>query len=101
MTRTNLFCVLTMSLAEVLAPAIEYAQEGYPIDRMLAASIDRGKAKLALRTDSTGSFAVAFFLLNAVVFTLCGLVMKLALSSQSQAERLLQSLRPSTVSAAR
>lgn len=38
----------TMSLAEVLAPAIEYAELGYPIDRMLAASIDRGKAKLAL-----------------------------------------------------
>ena len=38
----------TMSLAEVLAPAIEYAEEGYPIDPMLAASIDRGKAKLAL-----------------------------------------------------
>ena len=50
---------------------------------------------------TTGSFAVAFFLLNAVVFTLCGLVMKLALSSQSQAERLLQVLRPSTPSAAR
>ncbi|HMZ55151.1 MAG TPA: CHASE3 domain-containing protein [Nitrospira sp.] len=50
---------------------------------------------------TTGSFAVAFFLLNAVVFTLCGVVMKLALSSQSQAERLLQVLRPSTPSAAR
>ncbi len=38
----------TMSLAEVFAPAIEYAENGYPIDPMLAASIDRGKAKLAL-----------------------------------------------------
>ena len=49
---------------------------------------------------TTGSFAVAFFILNAVVFTLCGVVMKLALSSQSQAERLLQTLRPSTLPAA-
>ena len=33
----------TMSLAEVFAPAIEYAEKGYPIDPMLAQSIDRGK----------------------------------------------------------
>lgn len=38
----------TMSVAEVFAPAIEYAENGYPIDPMLAASIERGKAKLAL-----------------------------------------------------
>lgn len=50
---------------------------------------------------TTGSFAVAFFILNAVVFTLCGVVMKLALSSQSQADRLLQSLRPSTAPSSR
>jgi gamma-glutamyltranspeptidase/glutathione hydrolase len=36
----------TMSLAEVFAPAIEYAEKGYPIDMMLAQSIDRGKANL-------------------------------------------------------
>ncbi|HYE87167.1 MAG TPA: gamma-glutamyltransferase, partial [Vicinamibacterales bacterium] len=30
----------TMSIAEVFAPAIEYAEKGYPIDQMLAASID-------------------------------------------------------------
>lgn len=36
----------TMSLAEVFAPAIEYAEKGYPIDQMLAASIDRGKNNL-------------------------------------------------------
>ncbi len=36
----------TMSLAEVLAPAIEYAEKGYPIDQMLAQSIDRGKNNL-------------------------------------------------------
>src|SRR5687768_10001966 len=36
----------TMSLAEVLAPAIEYAENGYPIDQMLAQSIDRGKNNL-------------------------------------------------------
>lgn len=50
---------------------------------------------------TTGSFAVAFFILNAVVFTLCGVVMKLALSSQSQVDRLLQSLRPSTAPSSR
>lgn len=37
----------TMSVAEVFAPAIEYAEKGYPIDPMLAQSIDRGKANLA------------------------------------------------------
>ena len=37
----------TMSIAEVLAPAIEYAEKGYPIDPMLAQSIDRGKNNLA------------------------------------------------------
>ena len=36
----------TMSLAEVFAPAIEYAERGYPIDQMLASSIDRGKNNL-------------------------------------------------------
>ncbi|HUQ87609.1 MAG TPA: gamma-glutamyltransferase [Vicinamibacterales bacterium] len=36
----------TMSIAEVFAPAIEYAEKGYPIDAMLAQSIDRGKANL-------------------------------------------------------
>ena len=36
----------TMSLAQVLAPAIEYAEKGYPIDMMLAQSIDRGKNNL-------------------------------------------------------
>jgi gamma-glutamyltranspeptidase / glutathione hydrolase len=37
----------TMSVAEVFAPAIEYAEKGYPIDQMLAQSIDRGKNNLA------------------------------------------------------
>jgi len=36
----------TMSIAEVFAPAIEYAERGYPIDLMLAQSIDRGKNNL-------------------------------------------------------
>jgi gamma-glutamyltranspeptidase / glutathione hydrolase len=36
----------TMSIAEVFAPAIEYAEKGYPIDAMLAQSIDRGKTNL-------------------------------------------------------
>ena len=33
----------TMSIAEVFAPAIEYAEKGYPIDPMLADSIARGE----------------------------------------------------------
>ena len=36
----------TMSISEVFAPAIEYAEKGYPIDLMLAQSIDRGKNNL-------------------------------------------------------
>ncbi|HSA97277.1 MAG TPA: gamma-glutamyltransferase, partial [Acidobacteriota bacterium] len=37
----------TMSLAEVLAPAIELAEKGYPIDPMLARSIERGQRNLS------------------------------------------------------
>lgn len=37
----------TMSIAEVFAPAIEYAEKGYPIDPMLAQSIARGRNNLA------------------------------------------------------
>jgi gamma-glutamyltranspeptidase / glutathione hydrolase len=37
----------TMSLAEVLAPAIDYAENGYPIDPSLATAIDRAKANLS------------------------------------------------------
>ncbi|MBI4471061.1 MAG: gamma-glutamyltransferase [Acidobacteria bacterium] len=36
-----------MSVAEVFAPAIEYAEKGYPIDPMLAASIARGQRNLS------------------------------------------------------
>jgi gamma-glutamyltranspeptidase / glutathione hydrolase len=37
----------TMTLAEVFAPAIEYAEQGYPIDPMLAQSIARGRNNLS------------------------------------------------------
>lgn len=37
----------TMSIADVFAPAIEYAEQGYPIDPMLAQSIARGRNTLA------------------------------------------------------
>ncbi len=37
----------TMSIAEVFAPAIEYAEQGYPIDPKLAQSIARGRNTLA------------------------------------------------------
>jgi len=37
----------TMSVADVFAPAIEYAEKGYPIDVMLAQSIARGRNNLS------------------------------------------------------
>jgi len=37
----------TMTIAEVFAPAIEYAEKGYPIDTLLADSIARGAKKLS------------------------------------------------------
>jgi len=37
----------TMSLAQVLAPAIDYAEHGYPMDRTLALAIGSMKLKLA------------------------------------------------------
>ena len=40
-----------MTLAEVFAPAIEYAEQGYPIDPMLAQSIARGHKNLARYPD--------------------------------------------------
>lgn len=46
----------TMSVAEVFASAIEYAEGGYPIDPMLAASIDRAKAKLVLHPTTAKIF---------------------------------------------
>lgn len=64
-------------------------------------SLARHRADSEAWAFTTGSFAVAFFLLNAVVFTLCGVVIKLALGSQAQAEHLLQILRPSTAATTR
>ncbi len=37
----------TMTLAEVFAPAIDYAEQGYPIDPLLAQSIARGAKNLS------------------------------------------------------
>ena len=37
----------TMKLADVFAPAIEYAEKGYPIDVKLAQSIARGQSNLS------------------------------------------------------
>ena len=50
---------------------------------------------------TTGSLALVFFVLNAVVFALCGVVMTLALSSQAQADRLVRALRPPPTAATR
>lgn len=64
--------------------------------------LERHRADSEAWAFTTGAFALVFFLLNAVVFTLCGVVMKMALASQAQAERLIQTLqRPSTTPATR
>lgn len=64
--------------------------------------LERHRADSEAWAITTGSFAAVFFLLTAIVFALCGLLMKMALSSQAQAERLLQTLsRSSTAPAAR
>jgi gamma-glutamyltranspeptidase / glutathione hydrolase len=46
----------SMSLAQVTAPAIELAAQGYPIDRMLAGSIARGRANLARHPTTAALF---------------------------------------------
>ena len=46
----------TMSLAEVFAPAIETAELGYPIDPMLAQSIERGQRNLGKYPTSAAIF---------------------------------------------
>jgi gamma-glutamyltranspeptidase/glutathione hydrolase len=38
----------TMSIADVFAPAIEYAEKGYPIDTLLADSISRGAKRRSI-----------------------------------------------------
>ena len=45
-----------MSVAEVFAPAIETADAGYPIDPMLAASIDRGAEEPGALSDDREDF---------------------------------------------
>lgn len=49
---------------------------------------------------TSGSFAVAFFLLTAALFMLCGIVMKMAMTSQAQAEHILEALPHSSPTAA-
>jgi len=60
------------------------------------------KAESNLWAVSTGSFAAVFFLLTAVLFVFCGIIMKMALASQEQAERILhdQSRPPASFPAA-
>jgi CHASE3 domain sensor protein len=48
---------------------------------------------------TTGSLAAVFFLLTAVLFTFCGVVMKMALASHAQAERVLQAFPSASTSA--
>jgi gamma-glutamyltranspeptidase/glutathione hydrolase len=49
----------TMSLADLFAPAIEYAEKGYPIDPMLAQSIARGQRNLSKYPTSAKIFLPA------------------------------------------
>lgn len=60
-------------------------------------ALERHRADSEAWAFTTGSFAAVFFLLNAVVFTLCGVVIKMALTSQTQAERLLHALPHSSL----
>lgn len=46
----------TMTLAQVTAPAIELAEEGYPIDRLLAGSIARGRGNLSRHPTTAALF---------------------------------------------
>lgn len=43
---------------------------------------------------TAGSFTVVFFLVTAALFALCGVVLRLSLTSQAQAERLVQTTLP-------
>jgi Predicted periplasmic ligand-binding sensor domain len=53
-------------------------------------ALERHRADSETWAVTTGSFALAFFLLTAALFTLCGVVMKIAVTSQRQAERIIQ-----------
>ncbi|MBA2484512.1 MAG: CHASE3 domain-containing protein [Nitrospira sp.] len=59
--------------------------------------LERHRADSEAWALTAGSFTVAFFLVTAVLFTLCGVIMKMAFTTQAQAERLIQALpHPST-----
>ena len=61
--------------------------------------LERHKADSDVWALITGSFAAVFFLLTAVLFILCGIIMNMALMSHAQAERILQAHSPSSSSA--
>ncbi|MDP9131911.1 MAG: CHASE3 domain-containing protein [Nitrospirota bacterium] len=52
--------------------------------------LERHRADSEAWALTAGSFTVGFFLVTAVLFTLCGVIMKMAFTSQAQAERILQ-----------
>ncbi len=57
-------------------------------------ALERHRADSEAWALTAGSFTVALFLVTAVLFTLCGVIMKMALTSQAQTERLIRSLPP-------
>jgi CHASE3 domain sensor protein len=61
--------------------------------------LERHKAESDVWAFTTGSFAAVFFLLTAILFVLCGIIMKMALASQEQAERILKIQQQSSPSA--
>ena len=61
--------------------------------------LERHKADSDVWAFTTGSFAAVFFLLTAVLFVLCGIIMNMALTSQEQAERILQAQSHASTSA--
>lgn len=55
-------------------------------------ALERHRADSEAWAVTTGSFAVALSLVTAVVFALCGVIIKMAMMSQAHAERILQNL---------
>jgi methyl-accepting chemotaxis protein len=63
-------------------------------------ALERHRADSEVWALTTGSFAVAFSLVTALLFALCGVIMKMAMTSQTQAERIIQAFPHSSASTA-
>lgn len=61
-------------------------------------ALERHRADSEAWALTTGSFAVAFAFVTALLFALCGVIMKMAMTSQTQAERIIQAFPHSSAS---